>query len=209
MNLVLLGAPGAGKGTQAKKILEKFRVPHLSAGDLLREAVARGTPRGKEAAGFMSRGALVPDTLVIAIIRERIRELDSGFILDGFPRTIFQARELDKFVTLDTVISIDVPFDQLLARLTGRRSCPECGAVYHVVYNPPLKENICDACHAKLIQRADDNKETVTSRIETYVSQTQPLIHYYEERNILHHVDGSKEIDGIFREIGEYLTSLP
>lgn len=208
MRLVLLGPPGAGKGTQAKRITEDFHLLHLSAGDLLREAVAKGTPEGKEAEGHMNKGALVPDALILSIIRKKIDHLDSGFILDGFPRTLNQAAELDTFVPLDMVISIEVPFDLLLQRLTGRRSCPACGAVFHVLNNPPAQDDICDDCGSSLIQRADDNEQTVRSRIDTYVSQTQPLIEYYESRNILRHVDGSRDIDSIYREINSILRNF-
>ncbi len=209
MKIVLLGAPGAGKGTQAKKIQEQYSIPHLSAGDMLRDAVSRKTAGGTKASEYMDQGKLVPDSLVIDIIRQKIHDIDSGFILDGFPRTFFQACQLDTFVELDAVISIDVPFHHLLKRLTGRRSCPQCGAVYHVLNNPPDVEDTCDVCSTQLVLRPDDNEETVKTRIETYISATQPLIEYYTDKGVLHSVDGDMEIDEIYKNIDRILRTLP
>jgi len=176
MNIVLLGAPGAGKGTQAKRIQADYSIAHISAGDLLREAVSLGTPEGLEAKSFMESGSLVPDSLILALIAGKVKEIGSGFILDGFPRTIDQARKLDDLIDLDIVISIDVPFTSLLDRLTGRRSCPSCGSVFHMIFNPPKTTGVGDQCNSGLVHRADDNEKTVSARINTYVSQTEPHI---------------------------------
>ena len=208
MNIVLLGAPGAGKGTQAKKIHYLFGIPHLSAGDLLRDAVSRGTPEGRLAEDHMKSGSLVPDDLILSIISDKLSGLTSGFILDGFPRTLPQARELESIVSLDIVISIDVPFDALLTRLTGRRSCPSCGGVFHITFNPPRVSGICDLCGGDLVHRVDDNEETVSARIETYILQTSPLVEYYDDRGILRHVDGTGDIDSIFGEIETALVKF-
>lgn len=208
MNIVLLGAPGAGKGTQAKKIHHLFGIPHISAGDLLRDAVSRGTPEGVEAETHMKAGQLVPNDLILAIISDKLSGLSTGFILDGFPRTLPQARKLDSFVHLDIVISIDVPFESLLERLTGRRSCPSCGGVFHMIFNPPRTRGTCDLCGENLVHRADDNEETVSARIDTYVTQTQPLIDYYEDKGIISHVDGTGDIDSIFDDIKKELIAV-
>jgi adenylate kinase len=206
MNIVLLGAPGAGKGTQAKRIQADHSVAHISAGDLLRDAVSRGTPEGLEARTFMESGSLVPDSLILSLIGGKVGEIGSGFILDGFPRTIDQAKSLDDLIDIDIVLSIDVPFSALLARLTGRRSCPSCGGVFHMIFNPPTVEGICDLCGAELVHRADDNESTVTARIETYVSQTESLITYYENQGILKHIDGNRNIDLISDDIRKVLS---
>jgi len=208
MKIVLLGAPGAGKGTQAERIAAKYLIPHLSTGDILRGAVSTGTPEGVKASEFMNKGALVPDELVLAMVRKEIARLDKGFLLDGFPRTIPQAEALDTFTTLDSVINIDVDFDLLLKRLTGRRTCTGCGKVYHIMYNPPKDEAECDECSSDLMQRKDDNEETVRNRIETYISQTQPLVDYYGKSGVIETVDGNGEIDAIFLDIARHLDSL-
>ena len=207
MRIVLLGAPGAGKGTQAKFISDKYEIPHLSTGDMLRDAVRQRTPEGIRAEEYMNLGRLVPDDVVLSIVEKRIKE-SNGFLLDGFPRTIPQAQALEKITPLDAVIDIEVDFDVLLQRLTGRRTCPKCGAVYHILYNPPKKEGICDRCGTSLIQREDDNEVTVKKRIETYREQTQPLINYYRERGLLHPVDGNRGIQEIFRDIVEILNRV-
>jgi len=207
MRIVLLGAPGAGKGTQAKFISDKYGVPHLSTGDMLRDAVRRMTPEGIKAEEYMNSGRLVPDDVVLSIVEKRIRE-SNGFLLDGFPRTIPQAQALEKITPLDAVIDIEVDFNVLLQRLTGRRTCPKCGAVYHILYNPPGKEGICDRCSTSLVQREDDNEVTVKKRIETYREQTQPLIDYYRERGLLYPVDGNRGIQEIFRDIVRLLEGL-
>ncbi len=208
MKIVLLGAPGAGKGTQAKRISERYGVPHLSAGDILRNAASARTPEGMEAAGYMDQGKLVPNEVVLSIVKSEIQRLKKGFILDGFPRTIPQAESLGTFTELDTVINIEVDFALLLKRLTGRRSCPKCGAVYHILNNPPSTEGLCDKCGTELIQRKDDNEETVKKRIDTYVSLTQPLIEYYKKKGILRNVNGNGKIDQIFQEIAELLDLI-
>jgi len=208
MNIVLLGAPGAGKGTQAKKIHEKYDIPHLSAGDLLRGAVAENTPEGKQASEFMNRGALVPDGIILTIINREIELLEHGYILDGFPRTLSQAEQLENFTTLVAVLNIDVDFDLLLERLTGRLSCPSCGAVYHNTYNTPKLAGTCDVCAAELVTRKDDTEETVKKRIDTYLSLTRPLIDHYREKGLLVDFDGNRDIDEIFQNIVNFLDRL-
>lgn len=210
MKLILLGAPGAGKGTQAKKIVKEFAIPQISTGDILRRAVADGTPLGKEAKKYMEAGRLVPDELVIGIMKERLQQDDctNGFILDGFPRTVEQARALEGFTAIDAVINIDVDFDSLVERITGRRSCPNCGAVYHIKFNPPKVEGVCDLCGSRLVQREDDREETVRKRLETYTEQTSPLIDYYAGRGLLRTVDGNRSIDEIYESIRTLLLGL-
>ena len=200
MKVVLLGPPGAGKGTQAKLISENYGIPHLSTGDMLREAVKKGTPEGLKAKEYMNAGKLVPDELVLSILKARISGLNS-FLLDGFPRTISQAEALEAITPLDAVIDIHVESSVILNRLTGRRTCPRCGAVYHTIYNPPVKKGICDRCGTPLVQREDDREETVRKRIETYRKQTQPLIHHYLRKGLLYRVDGNRDIQDIFQEI--------
>lgn len=195
-----MGAPGAGKGTQAKMIAEKFQIPHLATGDLLREAVTKETPLGKAAKVFMDRGELVTDQIVIDLIQERLDSADAGngFILDGFPRTVQQAEKLAELERIDLVLNLDVNFNELLERLTGRRSCGKCGAVYHIKYNQPKNENSCDKCGSLLYQRADDREDVIRNRLETYNKQTKPLIQYYDERKILRNIPGSGGIEKIF-----------
>lgn len=203
MKLILLGAPGAGKGTQAQKLVKHFKIPQISTGDLLRAAVAKGTDPGKRANEYMTAGKLVPDEIVIDIIQERLKEDDckNGFILDGFPRTIAQAGKLKEIADIDAVVNIDVDTNILVERLTGRRTCKNCNAVFHMVFNPPKEEGICDACGGELYQRADDNEETVRNRVETYNENTAPLIDYYKDSGKLRNVDGQGGIDGIFQNI--------
>lgn len=208
MRLVLLGAPGAGKGTQAKKLIEKYSIPQISTGDILRKAVAEGTPLGKEAKAYMDRGELVPDSVVIGIIKERLKEDDckKGYILDGFPRNVAQAEALDQMLgelksPLDFAISIDVSFDELMKRLTGRRTCKSCGQMYNIYFSPPKKNGICDKCGGELFQRDDDKEETIRKRLEVYEAQTAPVIGYYREKGILRSVPGTGSIDEIFNKI--------
>jgi adenylate kinase len=203
MKLILLGAPGAGKGTQAQKLVENYKIPQISTGDLLRAAVADGTELGKQANEYMTAGKLVPDEVVIGLIEERLEKDDtaSGFILDGFPRTVPQADKLGEITEIDSVVNIDVDTSILVDRLTGRRTCKQCNAMYHMVFNPPKSEGVCDACGGELYQRADDNTETVKSRLDTYNDNTAPLIDYYRDKGILKDVNGQGAIDEIFQNI--------
>ena len=196
MNLILLGAPGAGKGTQAEKICEKLSIPAISTGNILREAMANGTEMGLKAKSFIDAGKLVPDEVVIGIIDERLKQDDckNGFILDGFPRTIPQAEALDNMnVRIDRVIDIEVPDEKIAARLSGRRVCLKCGATYHTEFKKPKTEGICDACGDTLVQRKDDMPETVLDRLKTYHEQTEPLKGYYEKKGILRVGEGQEE----------------
>lgn len=208
MRLVLLGAPGAGKGTQAKKLIEKYSVPQISTGDLLRAAVAAGTPLGKEAKSYMDKGDLVPDGVVLGMVEERLRQDDckKGYILDGFPRNTKQAEALDKMLAslnmpLTSALSVDVPFDDLMKRLTGRRTCKSCGQMYNVFFNASKKEGACDKCGGELFQRDDDKEETIKKRLEVYNSQTAPLFDYYKGKGILKAVEGTGSIDEIFGKV--------
>lgn len=197
MNLILLGAPGAGKGTQAEKICEKLSIPAISTGNMLREAMANGTEMGLKAKSFIDAGKLVPDEVVIGIINERLKADDckNGFILDGFPRTIPQAEALDNMgVRIDRVIDIEVPDDKIASRLSGRRVCLKCGATYHTAYKKPKQEGVCDVCGEKLVQRKDDMPETVLDRLKTYHEQTEPLKGFYEKKGILRVVEGQEEV---------------
>jgi len=212
MRLVLLGAPGAGKGTQAKKLIEKYGIPQISTGDLLRAAVSAGTQLGKEAKSYMDRGELVPDRVVLGMVEERLKRDDckKGYILDGFPRNVAQAEALDKMLndlgmSLDAALSVDVPFDDLMKRLTGRRTCKACGQMYNIYFNPPKKEGVCDKCGGELFQRDDDKEETIKKRLEVYNSQTSPLIDYYSKKGILKSVNGTGSIDEIFANICKVL----
>lgn len=208
LRTILLGPPGAGKGTQAAKIVEKYHIPHISTGDIFRENIKNGTELGKKAQEYMNRGELVPDDLVIEIATTRLLADDcaEGFLLDGFPRTVYQAEKLDEFLAahgskIDKVLDIAVEKEELMVRLTGRRVCKACGASYHVVNIPPKKEGICDVCGGPLIQRADDNAETVANRIEVYEAQTMPLIEYYEKAGNIAHIDGATGLESVFADI--------
>ncbi|MBI4766828.1 MAG: adenylate kinase [Deltaproteobacteria bacterium] len=212
MNLILLGPPGAGKGTQAKMMVDHFRIPQISTGDILRAALKERTPLGLKAKEFMDKGLLVPDEVVIDIIQARLKEADcrDGYILDGFPRTVAQAQALDKVLAamnsgIDHVVSIDVEKGELVKRLTGRRTCRQCGRGYHVIFDPPLNKNICDKCQGELYQRDDDNEDTVRNRLEVYDAQTFPLIQYYKEKNLLRSIDGQGGIQQIFDRIVQVL----
>ena len=208
MHLILMGLPGAGKGTQAEKISEKYGIPHISTGDMFRLAIKEGTELGKKAKRYLDEGALVPDEVTNGIVEERLSKDDcnKGFLLDGFPRTIPQAEALQQITEklnkkLDYVIHVDVPEEKLLERLTGRRVCPTCGATYHVVNNPPKREGICDKDGAKLIQRDDDTEETVGKRLAVNLEQTKPLLEFYEKLGIVVTVNGDQPIDKVFEDI--------
>ena len=212
MNVVLLGPPGAGKGTQAARIVEKYGVPHISTGDIFRANIKAGTELGKRAQEYMNRGELVPDELVVEIATDRLAADDckEGFLLDGFPRTVFQAEKLDEFMAskgrkIEHVLNIEVGRDDLMARLTGRRVCKSCGASFHVVNIPPKQEGICDNCGAELVQRADDNEETASNRIEVYNRETTPLIDYYEKAGNIVNIDGGKAAEEVFAAIADRL----
>jgi|Deesub1362A_J573_1020465.scaffolds.fasta_scaffold09372_2 adenylate kinase len=212
MNLVFLGPPGAGKGTQAKKLSEKFKWPHISTGDILREAVSKGTDLGRKAKEYMERGELVPDEVVIGIIRDRLKlgDAQNGFILDGFPRTVNQAQSLDEVLkkegnSLDLVLYFEVSEEEVVKRLTGRRTCSNCGAIFHLIYNPPKNSDFCDLCQGKLVQREDDREETVKNRLKVYLSQTVPLIDYYREKGVLREIDAGKSEDEVYQEIKKVL----
>lgn len=205
MRLVLLGAPGAGKGTQAKKLIDKYAIPQISTGDILRQAVAEGTPLGKEAKSYMDKGELVPDKVVLGLVEERLKQDDckKGYILDGFPRNTAQAEALDVILgdigmPLTAAISVDVPKEDLMKRLTGRRTCRNCGQMYNVHFSPPKEEGACDKCGGELYQREDDKEETIRRRLDVYEAQTAPLIDYYGKKGILHAVQGTGSIDDIF-----------
>jgi adenylate kinase len=210
MNLILLGGPGAGKGTQAKKLIAQFNIPQISTGDILRAAVKEGTEMGRKAKEFMDAGKLVPDEVVIGIIKDRLKAPDckAGFILDGFPRTVPQAQALDKVLAdmgskIDHVVSIDVDEEELVTRLTGRRTCknPACGQMYHVKFTPAKKEGVCDKCGGELYQRDDDNETTVRSRLATYNQATKPLIDYYTAKGLVRAIKGVGSIDDIYQQI--------
>ncbi|WP_102264867.1 adenylate kinase [Mesobacillus jeotgali] len=215
MNLVLMGLPGAGKGTQADKIVGKYNIPHISTGDMFRAAIKEGTELGLQAKSFMDKGELVPDEVTIGIVRERLSKADceNGFLLDGFPRTVAQAEALDTMLAdlgkkIDFVINIDVDQSILMERLTGRRICKNCGATYHLVFNPPAKEGVCDRCGGELYQRADDNAETVQNRLDVNIQQTKPLLNFYEDKGYLRNINGQQDINVVFADIEELLGGL-
>lgn len=213
MNLILLGPPGAGKGTQAANIVEKYKVPHISTGDIFRANIKEGTELGRKAQEYMNRGELVPDELVVEIATDRLKAEDckDGFLLDGFPRTVFQAEKLDEFLAaqgkkVDCVLDLEVADDVLMQRLTGRRVCKACGASFHVVNIPPKQEGICDVCGGELMQRADDNEETVANRIAVYNNETKPLVDYYDKAGNIAHLDGvTGSVEGVFARIVQVL----
>ncbi len=214
MNLILLGPPGAGKGTQAQMIVDRYHIPQVSTGDILRSAVKEGTVLGKQAKAFMEKGQLVPDEVVIGIIDERLRKPDcqTGFILDGFPRTIPQAEALQVILdnlgrSVDHVINIEVDSEELVRRLTGRRTCKNCGAMFHVLFHPPKKESLCDRCGGPLYQREDDREETIRTRLREYEKQTAPLIQYYRSKNLLRPISGVGGQNQIFEQIVRVLDA--
>jgi len=208
MKIIMLGAPGAGKGTQAKRIAEKYEIPHISTGDIFRANIKKGTELGTKAKGYMDQGLLVPDELVVDLVVDRVKQEDcqKGYVLDGFPRTIPQAESLDAALgklneTIDYAIDVDVPDENIVNRMGGRRACVGCGATYHTVYIQPKTEDICDTCNEKLILREDDKPETVQKRLDVYHKQTQPLIDYYNKLKILRTVDGTLDMKEVFEAI--------
>lgn len=212
MKIIMLGAPGAGKGTQAERIAEKYQIPHISTGDIFRANIKNGTELGKKAKAYMDQGLLVPDSLTVDLVMDRIAQDDcrNGYILDGFPRTIPQAKSLtealkSKGEALDYAIDVDVPDENIISRMSGRRACPGCGATYHIVYAAPSKEGICDKCGASLVLRDDDKPKTVKKRLTVYHDQTQPLIEYYSGEKILRTVDGTKDMEQVFQDITNIL----
>ena len=215
MNIILMGLPGAGKGTQASEIVKKFPIPHISTGDMFRKAIKDETNLGKEAKSYMDRGELVPDEVTVGIVKERISEDDAkkGFLLDGFPRTIEQAEALNSIMSeldreIDAVINIEVPEEELMNRLTGRRICENCGTTYHLVFNPPKVDGICDIDGGKLYQREDDNPETVSNRLSVNVKQSKPILEYYNNKGVLKNIDGSKDIDEVTNDVIDILDQL-
>ncbi len=214
MKIIMLGAPGAGKGTQAKRIADKWKLPHISTGDIFRANIKNGTELGMEAKKYMDKGALVPDELTVKILLDRVSAKDcaDGYVLDGFPRTIPQAEVLDKALeelgdSIDYAINVDVPDDSIISRMSGRRACVSCGATYHVEFAPTKTEGICDRCGKELILREDDKPETVKKRLVVYHEQTQPLIDYYAGKNILKSVDGTKDMEEVFKDITSILEA--
>ncbi len=212
MKIIMLGAPGAGKGTQAKKISAKYGVPHISTGDIFRANIKGQTELGMKAKVFMDQGQLVPDEITIGMLLDRIQEEDckKGYVLDGFPRTIPQAESLTKALAdmgdhIDYAINVDVPDENIISRMSGRRACLKCGQTYHIVYNPPKKENVCDVCGEALVLRDDDKPETVKKRLDVYHDQTQPLIDYYKAAGVLAEVDGTKDLEAVFQDIVKIL----
>ena len=214
MKIIMLGAPGAGKGTQAKMIADKYQIPHISTGDIFRANIKNGTELGKEAKKYMDAGQLVPDELTVKLLLDRVANEDckNGYVLDGFPRTIPQAEVLENALTklgekVDYAIDVDVPDENIIRRMSGRRACVGCGATYHIVYNPTKEEGICDRCGAALILRDDDKPETVIKRLDVYHAQTQPLIDFYFSRNVLRSVDGTQDLMKVFEDIAAILDA--
>lgn len=214
MRIILLGPPGAGKGTQAAGIVEKYNIPHISTGDIFRKNIKEGTELGKKAKGYIDQGLLVPDELTVGLVTDRIAQSDceKGFMLDGFPRNVAQAQHLDEYlkevgISLDKVVNIEVDKDILVGRAVGRRICKSCGSTYHVEFNPPKVDGVCDVCGGELYQRADDNEETVSKRIQVYLDETKPLVNYYSEEGIIANINGQQSIDNVFGDIVEALGS--
>ncbi|MCI9464982.1 MAG: adenylate kinase [Lachnospiraceae bacterium] len=214
MKIIMLGAPGAGKGTQAQMIADQYKIPHISTGDIFRENVKNGTELGMEAKKYMDKGELVPDELTVRILLDRVAKDDcrNGYVLDGFPRTIPQAEVLDKEITeigdkIDYAIDVDVPDENIIRRMSGRRACLSCGSTFHVEHIPPKQEGICDRCGKELVLRDDDREETVKNRLGVYHEQTQPLIEFYTKKNILKTVDGTQDMQDVFAAITAILES--
>ena len=212
MKIIMLGAPGAGKGTQAKMIADKYMIPHISTGDIFRANIKNGTELGNKAKSYMDKGLLVPDELVVDLVIDRFKEDDckNGYVLDGFPRTIPQAEALDEALTaigekVDFAINVEVPDENIISRMGGRRACVGCGSTYHIVHNPPKTEGICDRCGKELILRDDDKPETVVKRLAVYHEQTQPLINYYSGKGVLKEVDGTIDMMEVFNQIVDIL----
>ncbi len=215
MILILLGAPGAGKGTQSERIIEDYNIIQISTGDILREEVKKETELGKIAKSYMDKGELVPDDIIIGMMENRLKQDDAqnGVILDGFPRTIAQAEALDKLLEklgkkLDVVINLEVPFDVLVNRLTARVYCSVCKKTYNLIFSPPKIEGVCDVCGGRLVRRDDDNEETVKNRLNVYLEQTQPLIDYYKEKGILKNIDGNRSPDEVYNDIKNILENI-
>jgi adenylate kinase len=210
MKLVIFGPPSAGKGTQAQKLSKKYGIPQVATGDLLRKAVADKTPLGLKIKSVLDQGKLGPDDLIVQVIKERVAKPDckNGYLLDGFPRTMGQAKELEKMTSIDLVLNIVVDFEALVERAVGRRTCPKCSAVYHIKFNPPMNEGICEKCGSKLIQRDDDKEDTVRNRLKVYMEQTAPLIEYYRKKGKLVDIDGSGGIDAVFTQMVDAISHL-
>jgi adenylate kinase len=214
MKIIMLGAPGAGKGTQAQMIADKYNIPHISTGDIFRANIKNGTELGKKAKEYMDKGLLVPDELTVQLLLDRVANDDckNGYVLDGFPRTIPQADVLDSELTklgdkVDFAVNVDVPDENIVRRMSGRRACLKCGATYHIEHIPPKTEGICDKCGSELVLREDDKPETVQNRLSVYHEQTQPLIEYYDKKNILKTVDGTKDMQEVFSDIVNILNA--
>ncbi|ANX10562.1 adenylate kinase [Fictibacillus halophilus] len=215
MYLVLMGLPGAGKGTQAERIVEKYGIPHISTGDMFRAAIKEETPLGLEAKSYMDAGNLVPDEVTIGIVRDRLskKDCEKGFLLDGFPRTVAQAEALEEITQelsrkIDYVLNISVDSDKLMQRLTGRRICQTCGSTYHVIFNPPKVEGVCDKDGGTLIQRQDDNEETVRNRLDVNMKQAKPLLDFYGDKGYLKNINGDQDIDKVFQDIDQLIGGL-
>ncbi len=210
MKLILLSPPGGGKGTQAKRLKDHFDIPHISTGDILRNAIAEETPLGTKAKEYVESGGLVPDAVVVGLVEERLKEDDTanGYILDGFPRTVEQAKALDGFADIDVAVQLDVDDETVIERLTGRRSCRDCGEIYNLGFNPPEEHDVCDKCGGELYQRDDDKEATIRHRLETYKDQTEPLLEYYRDQSKLVTVDGKGDIDEIFDNLVTALDAL-
>jgi len=210
MKLVIFGPPSAGKGTQAQKLSKQYGIPQVATGDLLRKAVADKTPLGLKIKSYLDQGKLGPDEVIVQLIKERVAKPDckNGFLLDGFPRTMGQAKELERMTDIDLVLSIVVDFESLVERAVGRRTCPKCSAVYHIKFNPPMNAGICEKCGSKLIQRDDDKEETVRNRLKVYQEQTAPLVEYYRKKGKLVDIDGSGGIDAVFAQMVDAISHI-